>query len=90
MVPAPTGLPGDCSGRAGVTTRAVVAAGLVAAEFAAFVSSIIESGANRANMGAVRLRLRELSLEPYDRLSPGLMDFIATQVAKQRGVIARA
>jgi S-(hydroxymethyl)glutathione synthase len=41
-------------------------------------------------MGAVRSRLRELSLEPYDCLSPGRMDFIATQVTKQRGVIARA
>ena len=59
-------------------------------EFAAFVSSIIESGANPANMGAVRSRLRELGLEPYDCLSPGLMDFIATQTAKQKGVTARA
>lgn len=55
-------------------------------EFAAFVSSIIESGANPENMGAVRSRLRELGLEPYDCLSPPLMDFIATQVAKAKGV----
>ena len=55
-------------------------------EFAAFVSSIIESGANPENMGAVRTRLRELGLEPYDCLSPPLMDFIATQVAKSKGV----
>ena len=53
--------------------------------FAAFVSSIIESGADPANMGAVRARLKELGLEPYDCLSPGLMDFIATQVAKASG-----
>jgi S-(hydroxymethyl)glutathione synthase len=59
-------------------------------EFAAFVSSIIESGANPEHMGAVRSRLRELGLEPYDCLSPGLMDFIATQTAKQKGVAARA
>ena len=58
--------------------------------FAAFVSSIIESGANPEQMGAVRSRLRELSLEPYDCLSPPLMDFIATQIAKQKGVTARA
>ena len=32
-------------------------------------------------MDAVRARLRELGLEPYDCLSPALMDFIATQVA---------
>ncbi|HJU24869.1 MAG TPA: S-(hydroxymethyl)glutathione synthase [Casimicrobiaceae bacterium] len=55
-------------------------------EFAAFVSSIIEAGANPENMGAVRSRLRELGLEPYDCLSPPLMDFIATQVAKSKGV----
>jgi len=55
-------------------------------EFAAFVSSIIEAGANPANMGAVRSRLKEIGLEPYDCLSPPLMDFIATQVAKSKGV----
>jgi len=55
--------------------------------FAAFVSSIIESGADPANMGAVRARLRELGLEPYDCLNPPLMDFIATFVAKQSGVL---
>jgi S-(hydroxymethyl)glutathione synthase len=59
-------------------------------EFAAFVSSIIESGANPENMGAVRSRLCELGLEPYACLSPPLMDFIATQTAKQKGVTARA
>jgi S-(hydroxymethyl)glutathione synthase len=59
-------------------------------EFAAFVSSIIESGANPENMGAVRGRLKELGLEPYDCLSPPLMDFIATQTAKAKGVTARA
>src|SRR5438552_6216017 len=51
-------------------------------EFAAFVSSIIESGADPEKMGAVRSRLKELRLEPYDCLSPPLMDFIATQTAK--------
>jgi S-(hydroxymethyl)glutathione synthase len=61
--------------------------GWSAPEFAAFVSSIIESGANPADMGAVRARLRELKLEPYDCLSPPLMDAIATHVAKQAGVL---
>ena len=56
-------------------------------EFAAFVSSIIESGADPANMGAVRARLKELGLEPYDCLSPALMDLIATHSAKQKGVL---
>ena len=59
-------------------------------EFAAFVSSIIESGANPDNMGAVRARLKELGLEPFDCLSPPLMDFIATQTAKAKGVKASA
>ena len=58
-------------------------------EFAAFVSSIIESGADPDNMGAVRQRLRQLGLEPYDCLSPPLMDFIATQVAKASGKLYR-
>ena len=53
--------------------------------FAAFVSSIIEAGADPANMGAVRGRLKELGLEPYDCLSPPLMDAIATPVAKAPG-----
>ena len=38
-------------------------------------------------MSAVRARLRELKLEPYDCLSPPLMDAIATHVAKQTGVL---
>jgi S-(hydroxymethyl)glutathione synthase len=58
-------------------------------EFAAFVSSIIESGANPDEMGAVRARLREIGLEPYDCLSPALMDAIATHSAKAAGVLSR-
>jgi len=57
--------------------------GWSAPEFAAFVSSIIESGADPGNMGAVRSRLKELKLEPYDCLSPVLMDVIATHTHKQ-------
>lgn len=57
------------------------------AEFAAFVSSIIESGANPNNMSAVRARLKDLGLEPYDCLSPPLMDAIATHTAKASGVL---
>jgi S-(hydroxymethyl)glutathione synthase len=59
-------------------------------QFAAFVSSIIESGADPAQMGAVRSRLKELGLEPYDCLSPPLMDAIATHVAKASGVLKAA
>ncbi len=61
--------------------------GWSAPEFAAFVSSIIESGAPPDQMPAVRARLKELRLEPYDCLSPGLMDFIATHVAKASGAL---
>jgi S-(hydroxymethyl)glutathione synthase len=61
--------------------------GWSAPEFAAFVSSIIESGADPKNMGAVRGRLKELGLEPYDCLSPPLMDAIATHTAKSKGTL---
>jgi S-(hydroxymethyl)glutathione synthase len=56
--------------------------------FAAFVSSIIESGVDPSRMDGIRARLRELKLEPYDCLSPALMDLIATHTAKAKGVLA--
>jgi S-(hydroxymethyl)glutathione synthase len=59
-------------------------------EFAAFVSSIIESGFDPSRMGEVRRRLKELGLEPYDCLSPTLMDAIATHTAKASGKLAAA
>lgn len=59
--------------------------GWAAPEFAAFVSSVIESGVNPDRMPAIRARLKELGLEPYDALSPPLMDAIATHVAKKTG-----
>jgi len=62
--------------------------GWAAPQFAAFVSSIIESGAKPDQMGAVRARLKELGLTPYDCLSPDLMDLIAAHTAKQKGVLA--
>lgn len=55
-------------------------------EFAAFVSSIIESGTRPEQMGEVRERLRALGLEPYDCLSPALMDAIAAHAARSKGV----
>ncbi len=55
-------------------------------EFAAFVSSAIESGVAPERMGGIRNRLKQLGLEPYDCLSPPLMDAIATHVAKAAGV----
>ena len=56
-------------------------------EFAAFVSSIIESGTPPSEMPAVRARFKELGLEPYDCLSPALMGAIATHAAKASGVL---
>ncbi|MSO64527.1 MAG: S-(hydroxymethyl)glutathione synthase [Alphaproteobacteria bacterium] len=61
--------------------------GWSAPEFAAFVSSIIESGTAPKKMGKIRARLRKLGLEPYDALSPPLMDFIATHIAKTTGTL---
>lgn len=63
-------------------------AGAPPPEFAAFVSSVIEAGVDPGQMGAVRARLKELGLEPYDCLSPPLMDFLATYAAKAKGVRA--
>jgi len=61
-----------------------VESGSQAPQFAAFVSSVIESGVDPSEMGGIRARLKELGLEPYDCLSPPLMDAIATHVAKSR------
>jgi S-(hydroxymethyl)glutathione synthase len=58
--------------------------GSAAPGFAAFVSSVIESGVSPSEMPAIRSRLKELGLEPYDCLSPALMDVIATHVAQSK------
>ncbi|WP_425127328.1 S-(hydroxymethyl)glutathione synthase [Burkholderia gladioli] len=56
--------------------------------FAAFVSSVIESGGARPEqMAEVRARLSELDLPPYDALNPPLMDAIATHVATRNGIL---
>ena len=70
-----------------VHTELSDADGWSAPGFAAFVSSIIESGANPDNMDAVRARLSELGLPPYDCLSPPLMDAIAIHTAKTKGTL---
>ena len=61
--------------------------GWAPAEFAAFVSSVIESGTKPSDMSAIRGRIKEIGLEPYDCLSPGLMDAIATHTAKAKGTL---
>ena len=58
--------------------------------FAAFVSSIIELGTPPSRMDAVRARLTDLGLPPYDSLSPVLMDAIATHTAKKKGTYREA
>ncbi len=62
--------------------------GWSAPEFAAFVSSIIESGFSPDGMAEVRGTLKALGLETYDCLSPTLMDVIATHTAKAAGRLA--
>ncbi len=54
-------------------------------EFAAFVSSIIEGGYPPERMADVRRQLTSIGLDPYDCLSPPLMDLIATHAAKAHG-----
>ena len=55
--------------------------------FAAFVSSIIESGTPPSAMSEVRGRLTDLELAPYDCLSPALMDYVATWTARKAGTL---
>ena len=64
--------------------------GFAAPGFAAFVSSVIEGGVAPGHTPAIRDRLTELGLAPYDCLSPPLMDALATQAAKLAGVAAAA
>lgn len=54
------------------------------AEFAAFVSSILEAGYPVDKMGETRARLVELGLPPYDCLSPPLMDAIGAHIGKSK------
>jgi S-(hydroxymethyl)glutathione synthase len=61
--------------------------GWAPAGFAAFVSSVIEGGVHPSRMDAVRARLKEVGLEPYDCLSPTLMDLLASFAARKAGVL---
>lgn len=53
--------------------------------FAAFVSSIIESGTPPSHMAEVRKTLNDKGLPTYDCLSPALMDLLAAHSAKAKG-----
>jgi S-(hydroxymethyl)glutathione synthase len=65
-------------------------AGWSAPGFAAFVSSLIEQGTKPEDMHAIRTRLQELRLEPYDALSPQLMDLLAANSVKVNGIAKSA
>ena len=58
--------------------------------FAAFVSSVIESGTPPSAMAGIRQTLKAKGLEPYDCLSPTLMDTLATHAAKAKGTYREA
>ncbi len=60
--------------------------GAAAPGFGAFVSSVIEGGVDPTDMAGIRARLRELGLEPYDCLSPALMDAISFNTWKLKQV----
>ncbi len=55
--------------------------------FAAFVSSVIESGVSPEKMGPIREKFHSVGLETYDCLNPTLMDMIATFTAKKNGAL---
>jgi S-(hydroxymethyl)glutathione synthase len=55
--------------------------------FAAFVSSVIEGGVDPSEMDGIRNKLKEVGLEPYDCLSPALMDYLATWAARKSRVL---
>jgi S-(hydroxymethyl)glutathione synthase len=62
--------------------------GWTAPGFAAFVSSVIESGFDPNRMGELRGRLKEIfGSEYYDCLNPPLMDALSTHAAKLSGVL---
>ena len=52
--------------------------------FAAYVSSVIEAGFPPEQMPNLRNQLRALGLEPYDCLSPDLMDAMSRHAYSQR------
>ncbi|CZR56536.1 probable Putative glutathione-dependent formaldehyde-activating enzyme [Phialocephala subalpina] len=54
-------------------------------QFAAFVSSIIEQGFDPTKIDDVRYKFKSIGLEPYDVLSPPLMDALSTFTGKKLG-----
>lgn len=58
--------------------------------FAAFCSSVIESGTPPSKMDEVRKTINDKGLATYDSLNPPLMDAIATHAAKAAGTYREA
>ena len=54
-------------------------------QFAAFVSSVIEQGYHPSKMDELRAKFESAGLQPYDVLSPALMDLIATHTGQNSG-----
>jgi len=50
-------------------------------QFAGFVSSIIDSGTDPSELDEIRVRIRDLGIEPYDEFSPQLNDYIASRAS---------
>ncbi|ANU27114.1 S-(hydroxymethyl)glutathione synthase [Planococcus versutus] len=63
--------------------------GWSAPQFAAFVSSIIETGTPTSEMGDIRKTLNDLGLPTYDVLSPELMDVISAKAAELNGTLKK-
>lgn len=59
-------------------------AGWSSVEFAAYVSSLIESGTPPSEMPFIRAQLDKLGIPFYDCLPPALMDLLAEHSAKSR------
>lgn len=63
--------------------------GWSAPQFAAFVSSIIETGTPTSEMDDIRKTLNDLGLPTYDVLSPELMDVISAKAAELNGTLKK-
>ena len=50
-------------------------------QFAGFVSSIVESGTDAAELDAIREQIRSIGLQPYDEFSPQLNAYIASRAS---------
>lgn len=63
--------------------------GWSAPQFAAFVSSIIETGTPASKMADIRKELTTIGLPTYDVLSPELMDLLAAKTAELNGTLSK-